>query len=43
MSFLASRMRSAPEGVGKPVRRREDPRLIDIRQFYPYGEVGFPS
>src|SRR5262245_59428564 len=28
MSFLASRTRSAPEGVGKPVRRREDPRLI---------------
>src|SRR5882672_4000818 len=28
MSFLASRARSAPEGVGKPVRRREDPRLV---------------
>ena len=28
MSFLASRTRSAPEGVGKPVRRREDPRLV---------------
>src|SRR5262245_36365080 len=28
MSFLASRTRSAPEGVGKPVRRREDPRLL---------------
>src|SRR5262245_26274221 len=27
VSFLASRTRSAPEGVGKPVRRREDPRL----------------
>src|SRR5262249_19828107 len=28
VSFLASRTRSAPEGVGKPVRRREDPRLV---------------
>src|SRR5439155_721181 len=28
MSFLASRTRSAPEGVGKAVRRREDPRLV---------------
>ncbi|MGH7345948.1 MAG: xanthine dehydrogenase family protein molybdopterin-binding subunit, partial [Candidatus Rokuibacteriota bacterium] len=28
MSFLASRTRSAPDGVGKPVRRREDPRLV---------------
>src|SRR5262249_62070235 len=28
VSFLASRSRSAPEGVGKPVRRREDPRLV---------------
>jgi len=28
MSFLASRTRSAPQGVGKPVRRREDPRLV---------------
>jgi carbon-monoxide dehydrogenase large subunit len=28
VSFLASRSRSAPEGVGKPVRRREDARLI---------------
>src|SRR5262245_26650109 len=28
VSFLASRTSSAPEGVGKPVRRREDPRLV---------------
>jgi CO/xanthine dehydrogenase Mo-binding subunit len=28
VSFLASRSRSAPEGVGKPVRPREDPRLV---------------
>src|SRR5262249_42192614 len=28
VSFLASRTRSAPEGVGKSVRRREDPRLV---------------
>jgi hypothetical protein len=28
VSFLASRTRSAPEGVDKPVRRREDPRLV---------------
>ena len=28
MSFLASRSRSVPEGIGKPVRRREDARLI---------------
>src|SRR5262249_10244463 len=28
VSFLASRTRSAPEGIGKPVRRREDPRLV---------------
>ena len=28
MSFLASRTRSAPDGVGTPVRRREDPRLV---------------
>jgi len=28
MSFLASRTRSAPEGVGKAIRRREDPRLV---------------
>src|SRR5207245_9634734 len=27
VSFLASPSRSAPEGVGKPVRRREDARL----------------
>src|SRR5213594_95503 len=28
VSFLASRTRSAPEGIGKPVRRREDLRLV---------------
>ena len=28
MSFLTSRTRTAPQGVGKPVRRREDPRLV---------------
>jgi carbon-monoxide dehydrogenase large subunit len=28
MSFLTSRTRSAPQGVGKPVRRREDRRLV---------------
>lgn len=28
MSFLASRTRTAAQGVGKPVRRREDPRLV---------------
>src|SRR6266852_3440912 len=34
MSFLASRTRSAPEGVGKPVRRREDPRLVTGAGWY---------
>ena len=28
MSFLASRTGTAAQGVGKPVRRREDPRLV---------------
>ena len=28
MAFLESRTRSAPEGFGRPVRRREDPRLV---------------
>ncbi|HEU5319666.1 MAG TPA: molybdopterin cofactor-binding domain-containing protein, partial [Methylomirabilota bacterium] len=28
MSFLDSRTRSAPRGFGRPVRRREDPRLL---------------
>jgi len=28
MSFLASRTHTAAQGVGKPVRRREDPRLV---------------
>jgi carbon-monoxide dehydrogenase large subunit len=28
MSFLDSRTRSAPDGIGKPVRRAEDPRLV---------------
>src|SRR5262247_3872270 len=28
VSFLASRTSSAPEGVGKPVRQREDSRLV---------------
>ncbi len=28
MSFLASRTRAAPQGIGKPVVRREDPRLV---------------
>jgi carbon-monoxide dehydrogenase large subunit len=28
VSFLDSRTRSAPQGFGRPVRRREDPRLI---------------
>src|SRR5687767_5523883 len=28
VSFLASRTHSAPEGVGKAIRRREDPRLV---------------
>jgi carbon-monoxide dehydrogenase large subunit len=28
VSFLDSRPPSAPDGVGKPVRRREDPRLV---------------
>jgi carbon-monoxide dehydrogenase large subunit len=34
MSFLASRTRSSPEGVGKPVRRREDPRLLTGARCY---------
>src|SRR5262245_56962075 len=34
MSFLASRTRSAPEGVGKPVRRREDARLVTDARCY---------
>src|SRR5882724_10239952 len=28
MSFLASRTRAAPQGIGKPVVRRVDPRLV---------------
>ena len=31
MSFLTSRTRSAPEGFGKPVRRKEDGRLVTGR------------
>lgn len=31
MSFLDSRSRAAPQGFGKPVRRREDPRLLTGR------------
>ena len=27
-SFLASRTHAAPDGIGKPVRRKEDPRLL---------------
>ena len=34
MSFLASRTRSAPQGIGKPVRRREDLRLVTGRGCY---------
>ena len=34
MSFLASRTRSAPQGIGKPIRRREDPRLVTGRGCY---------
>jgi len=28
MSFLTSREQVAPQGIGKPVRRREDARLL---------------
>ena len=28
MSFLTSREQVAPQGIGKPVRRREDERLL---------------
>jgi aerobic carbon-monoxide dehydrogenase large subunit len=34
MSFLASRTRSAPQGFGQPVRRREDARLVTGRGCY---------
>ena len=34
MSFLESRSRSAPDGIGKPVRRREDDRLLRGRGQY---------
>jgi carbon-monoxide dehydrogenase large subunit len=34
MSFLASRTRSAPEGIGRSVRRREDARLVTGRGCY---------
>ena len=34
MSFLASRTRAAPQGIGKPVVRREDPRLVTGRGCY---------
>ena len=34
MSFLNSRASSAPQGVGKPVPRREDERLITGRGCY---------
>ena len=42
MSFLASRTRSAPEGVGKPVRRREDPGLVTGAGRYT-GDVNLPG
>jgi aerobic carbon-monoxide dehydrogenase large subunit len=42
VSFLASRTRSAPEGVGKPVRRREDPRLVTGAGCYT-DEVNLPG
>jgi aerobic carbon-monoxide dehydrogenase large subunit len=31
MSFLESRTRAAPQGFGRPVRRKEDPRLVTGR------------
>ncbi len=31
MTFLTTRARATPEGVGKPLKRREDPRLITGR------------
>jgi len=34
MSFLDSRTRAAPDGIGKPVRRREDPRLVTGRGLF---------
>jgi carbon-monoxide dehydrogenase large subunit len=34
VSFLASRTRAAPQGIGKPVVRREDPRLVTGRGCY---------
>src|SRR2546428_9089748 len=34
MSFLNSRTRSAPQGFGKPVRRREDLRLVTGKGCY---------
>ena len=34
MSFLHSRARSAPEGIGKPVRRTEDARLLTGKGCY---------
>jgi carbon-monoxide dehydrogenase large subunit len=34
MSFLTSRTRSSPEGIGKPVRRREDARLVTGQGCY---------
>jgi carbon-monoxide dehydrogenase large subunit len=34
LSFLDSRTRSAPEGVGQPVRRKEDARLLTGRGRY---------
>ena len=30
-SFLAARTRSAPQGFGRPIPRKEDPRLVTGR------------
>ena len=34
MSFLASRAQAAPQGIGKPIIRTEDPRLVTGRGCY---------
>ena len=42
MSFVQSRTRTAPEGIGRPIRRTEDERLVTGRGCYT-GDVSLPG
>jgi carbon-monoxide dehydrogenase large subunit len=42
VSFVQSRTRTAPEGIGRPVRRTEDERLVTGRGCYT-GDVSLPG